>query len=181
MSKPWHEYLARCQFMLRQGKFVADLLYLRPEMPNQTYFNPNPPLPEGYRYDEISAEALLQRVSVKDGKLVLPDGMNYRVLVLPPMKTMTPALAQKIGELVRAGATVLTTASHPDASPSLQDFPKVRSSRQPDLAAEVWGDCDGKTVIGTRAWSRQTHLGSAAGTSFGRLARAARFYRQTRN
>ena len=26
MSGAWHEYLARCQFMLRQGKFVADLL-----------------------------------------------------------------------------------------------------------------------------------------------------------
>ena len=100
MSGAWHEYLARCQFLLRQGKFVADLLYLRPELPNQTYFKPNPPPPAGYRFDEISAEALIQRVTVKDGKLVLPDGMSYRVLVLPPAKTMTPALAGKIRKLV---------------------------------------------------------------------------------
>ena len=30
-SRPWHEYLARCQHLLRQGLFVADICYLRPE------------------------------------------------------------------------------------------------------------------------------------------------------
>ena len=30
-SQPWHEYLARCQFLLRQGLFVADVCYLQPE------------------------------------------------------------------------------------------------------------------------------------------------------
>jgi hypothetical protein len=27
-SKPWHDYLARCQFMLRQGPVVTDVLAL---------------------------------------------------------------------------------------------------------------------------------------------------------
>lgn len=145
MSVAWHQYLARCQFMLRQGNFVADLLYLRPEVPNQTYFNPKPALPNGYRYDEISAEALMQRVSVKNGKLVLPDRMNYRVLVLPPEKTMTPALAQKIRDLVVAGATVFASAPSPAASPSLRDLPKGDATVA-ELGREIWGDCDGKTV-----------------------------------
>jgi alpha-L-rhamnosidase len=145
MSGAWHEYLARCQYLLRQGKFVADVLYLRPEVPNQTYFNPVPAPPAGYRYDEISAEALGQRVSVKNGKLVLPDGMNYRVLVLPPMKTMTPALARKIRELISAGATVYASAASPAASPSLQDFPKC-DDRLAKLGHEIWGDCNGQTV-----------------------------------
>ncbi len=30
-SRPWHEYLARCQYLLRQGRFVADICYLQPE------------------------------------------------------------------------------------------------------------------------------------------------------
>ncbi len=30
-SRPWHEYLARCQYLLRQGLFVADICYLEPE------------------------------------------------------------------------------------------------------------------------------------------------------
>lgn len=141
MSKPWHEYLSRCQFMLRRGKFVADLCYLRPEIPNQTYFDPDPPLPKGYRYDEISAEAIMKRMSVQDGRLVLPDGMNYRVLVLPQQAAMTPALAEKIKSLVAAGATVV--GPRPETSPSLQDYPKCDGTVA-RIGNEVWGDCDGK-------------------------------------
>jgi predicted GH43/DUF377 family glycosyl hydrolase len=145
MSTGWHEYLTRCQFMLRQGLFVADLLYLRPENPNQTYFIPDPPPPAGYRYDEISAETLLARVTAKNGRLTLPDGMNYRVLVLPPVKTMTPALAEKIKTLVNDGATVVASGAPPKTSPSLMDFPKC-DEQVAQITQEIWGDCDGQAV-----------------------------------
>ncbi|HEV7926658.1 MAG TPA: glycosyl hydrolase, partial [Verrucomicrobiae bacterium] len=144
MSGAWHEYLSRCQYMLRQGMFVADLCCLRPELPDQTYFTPVPEVPAGYKYDECSAEALIARMSVKDGRLVLPDGMSYRLLMLPEGDTlMTPALVEKIKQLVEAGVTVL--GPRPTASPSLSDFPKC-DEEVAKLAAEVWGDCDGKTV-----------------------------------
>jgi hypothetical protein len=144
MSGAWHEYLSRCQFMLRQGLFVADLLYLRPELPNQAYFHPEPPPPTGYKYDEISAEALMKRVTVNNGRLVLPDGMSYRLLVLPPNQgLMTPALAQKIKALVEAGATVI--GPRPMASPSLSDYPRCDEVVN-RLASIIWGDCNGVTV-----------------------------------
>jgi (4-O-methyl)-D-glucuronate---lignin esterase len=144
MSGAWHEYLSRCQYLLRQGLFVADLCYLRPELPDQTYFTPSPAVPAGYKYDECSAEALIARMSVKEGRLVLPDGMSYRLLVLPAnTRLMTPALVKKIRQLVAAGATVFGPS--PTASPSLSDFPKC-DEEVIQLAAEVWGDCDGKTV-----------------------------------
>ena len=144
MSGAWHEYVARCQFMLRQGKFVADLLYLRPEEPNQKFFNPNPPPPAGYRYDEIGAEALMQRISVQAGKLDLPDGRSYRVLVLPPTKIMTPALAGKIQQLVAAGATVLVNGPHPQASPSLSGFPQCDEAVA-KLTGDIWGNGNGSS------------------------------------
>jgi hypothetical protein len=144
MSSAWHEYLSRCQFMLRQGSFVADLCYLRPELPDQTYFTPAPEVPAGYKFDECSAEALITRMSVKDGRLVLPDGMSYRLLVLPENNTlMTPALVGKIKQLVEAGATVM--GPRPTASPSLANFPKCDGEVN-QLAADLWGDCEGKTV-----------------------------------
>ena len=144
MSGAWHEYLSRCQFLLRQGMFVADLCCLRPQLPDQTYFTPAPAVPAGYKYDECSAEALIARMSVKDGRLVLPDGMSYRLLELPENVTlMTPALVRKIKELVAAGAAV--SGPRPTASPSLADYPEC-DAEVARLAAEVWGDCDGQTV-----------------------------------
>ena len=144
MSTAWHAYLSRCQFMLRQGLFVADLCYLRPQLPDQTVFTPTPAVPAGYKYDECSAEALIARMSVKDGRLILPDGMSYKLLLLPVNNTlMTPALVEKIEQLVAAGATVL--GPRPTASPSLAGFPKCDAAVT-KLAAEVWGDCDGKTM-----------------------------------
>jgi hypothetical protein len=141
MSGAWHEYLSRCQFLLRQGLFVADLLYLRPEQPNQTYFKPEPRAPAGYRYDECSAKVLIERANVKDGRLVLPDGMSYRLLILPAQETlMTPALTKKIAQLVKAGATVL--GPRPTASPSLADYP-ASDAEVARIAAKAWGDCDG--------------------------------------
>jgi hypothetical protein len=88
-STAWHQYLARCQFMLRQGLFVADICYMQPEMPPQGFVgHPRP----GYDWDECGAEVVLNRMSVKNGRIVLPDGMSYRLLVLPQTVTATPAL-----------------------------------------------------------------------------------------
>lgn len=144
MSEAWHQYLARCQFLLRQGLFVADLCYLRPQLPDQTYFSADPAVPAGYKYDECSAAALMARMDVKSGRLVLPDGMSYTLLVLPANeRLMTPALVEKIKSLVRAGAIVY--GPPPTGAPGLSDYP--RSDEQvARLAAELWGNCDGKTV-----------------------------------
>ena len=71
LAGPWHEYLARCQFMLRQGRFVADVLYVRPEGAPQEYkwHERN-----GYDYDDVSAEVLIKKASVEDGRHRPRDG-----------------------------------------------------------------------------------------------------------
>lgn len=134
---PWHEYLARCQYLLRQGHFVADILYLQNEAPPQGFtMYPR----RGYDWDECGAEVVLTRLDVQDGRLVLPDGMSYRVLALPNTATMTPALLRRIKGLVEKGATVI--GAPPKASPSLTDYPHC-DAEVARLAAELWGDCDG--------------------------------------
>ncbi|MDD8026114.1 MAG: glycosyl hydrolase, partial [Acidobacteriota bacterium] len=107
LSTAWHEYLARCQYLLRQGLFTADVCYLTPEGSPQSigiqkrFFARNSDNRDeardrtGYNFDLCPPEALLTRMSVKDGRLVLPDGMSYRLLVLPQVETMTPALLRK--------------------------------------------------------------------------------------
>jgi hypothetical protein len=147
-AKAWHEYLARCQYLLRQGLFVADVCYLNPEGSPQRFQSPvggggNTPDRPRYNFDGCSAEVLLTRMKVKDGRLVLPDGMSYRLLVLPKIDTMTPGLLWRVKELVEAGAIVL--GDPPVKSPSLSGFPACDTEIK-QLAAELWGDCDGKKV-----------------------------------
>ncbi len=139
-TAPWHEYLARCQFLLRQGLFVADLCYLQAEAPPQS-FHDHPRT--GYGWDECSAEVVLTRMAVRDGRLVLPDGMSYRLLVLPESSTMTVALLNKINNLVEAGATVV--GPRPVSSPGLSGYPWCDESVK-RLASELWADCDGQKV-----------------------------------
>ena len=57
---------------------------------------------------------------------------------------MTPALLRKIKELAMAGATIL--GMPPRKSPSLEDFPQCDREVE-QRASEIWGDCDGKTVL----------------------------------
>jgi hypothetical protein len=61
----------------------------------------------GHDYDVANTEALLRRVSVRDGRLVVPDGPSYALLVLPDEDSVLPAVLARIEELVKAGATVL--------------------------------------------------------------------------
>jgi hypothetical protein len=144
-ARPFMTYLARNSFMLQQGLFVADLAYLLPEGAPSTMpiwgQGLQPPPPEGYDYDYVNADVVLHRMSVKeDGRLTLPDGMSYRVLVLPPIERMTLPALRKIRDLVAGGATVL--GPKPRKTPSLAGYPDADTELEA-LAAGVWGDLDG--------------------------------------
>lgn len=146
-ARPFMTYLARNSYMLQQGLFVADLAYVLPEgaPSSQPFWGPGlqPAPPEGYDYDCINADVLLNRASVSDdSRLVLPDGLSYRVLVLPQIDRMTPRVLRKIRDLAADGLTVV--GPKPIASPSLLDYPKCDAEVQ-QLADEVWGDLDGVT------------------------------------
>ena len=138
-SKAWHAYLARCQYVLQQGLFVADLCFLVPENSPQRFTSPVKSGHDrpGYNFDGCPADVVLTRLSVKDGRLVLPDGMSYRMLVLPKVEVMSPQLLGKIKELVNAGATVV--GAPPVKAPGLANFPQSDDAVK-KLVAELWGD-----------------------------------------
>jgi hypothetical protein len=117
-SLAWHQYLARCQYLLQKGLPVVDVLYLAPEGAPSSFFSPQDTL---YKSDACPSEVILKRLSVKNGKLVLPNGMSYRVLVLPSDGVMTPEVIKKIKELVDQGAKVVGPL--PTQSPSLTNHP----------------------------------------------------------
>jgi hypothetical protein len=150
MVPAYHEYLARCQYLLQRGVTVADVCFLAGEGAPYVFRPPpsattgNPPDHGDYNFDGCAPETLLESATVKAGRIVFPGGTSYRILVLPAQRTMTPALLEKIKSLVQAGATVF--GPPPEKSPSLQNYPKCDTTIQ-RLAKELWGNCDGTNIF----------------------------------
>jgi hypothetical protein len=68
----------------------------------------------GYAFDSFNPDALLHLATVRDGRIELPGGASYGLLVLPAATSMNPdpgavsaPVAQKLLDLVKAGATLL--------------------------------------------------------------------------
>ncbi|MBN2697498.1 MAG: hypothetical protein JXR52_01625 [Bacteroidales bacterium] len=144
-AKPFMDYIARTSFMLQQGHSVADLVYLLDEgAPSTMPFwggGLRPPVPEGYDYDYINADALINLMDVNErGQLVLPGGASYRILVLPGSPRMTLPLLRKIRELVIGGAVIL--GPKVTASPGLAGYPESEQEIH-ELSEALWGDLDG--------------------------------------
>jgi hypothetical protein len=146
----WVSYIKRCQFMLRQGRFFADVCYYYGEdVPGSAwYYTPNvmdprqkmkPVLPPGYDYD-VCDRTTFDLMRVEDGLVVLPSGMRYSYLVLPEHARYTPAALEKVYELVTAGATVI--GPEPSRSPSMNDYPNADNKIQ-ELARKLWPEVAG--------------------------------------
>ena len=142
----FNAYLGRCAFMLQQGLFVADALYYRGDDIGQgEQMKTRPALPaEGYDHDNCNLDVLLTRVSVKNGRLVLPDGMSYRILVLPGNSPMPLAALEKIAALVEAGATVV--GPRPSGLAGLAVNPEAKTKFDA-LATRLWSSKDGAGLV----------------------------------
>lgn len=122
----------------------------------------------------------MTRLSVKDERLVLPDGMSYRLLVLPaqlsanpeaweklamqrgyqvplwpPQTTITPEALDKIASLVEAGAMVV--GPRPTGSPSLKGYPAC-DKQVKSLADKLWGAA-GEDKAGTSSTAFEHRYG----------------------
>lgn len=144
MVGPYHDYIARCGQMLRQGVAVADILYLTPEGAPHIFLPPADAMlgtdilreRKGYGFDAVSPGLLMEKAKVEKGRITFPGGTSYRLLVLPRQDTMTPELLAKIESLVRQGITVI--GDPPRKSPSLANHPQCDDQVRA-LADKLWG------------------------------------------
>jgi hypothetical protein len=150
-ARPFMDYMGRCCHMLQQGMFVADVAYYYGDMaPNfwPLFANvPEKPLLDGlgacYDYDVVNTDVIVNRMAVKDGRIVFPDGMSYCVLVLPDQRDMQLEVLVKLEKLVLEGATII--GPKPLDVPGMQDH-ESRTEKLRALADKMWGACDGTTV-----------------------------------
>ena len=134
-SRPWIHYIARSQYLLQQGIFVADVCYWFGEGAPLDVDSMRFDIPEGYDYDLCSSENVLQ-MQLRNGRIVLPSGMEYRYLLLPDSDRMTSPMARKIKELVDAGARVIAQ-KRLKGSPSLTNYPQDDAEVK-NIAVELW-------------------------------------------
>lgn len=145
MAGAFVDYLSRCSYLLQQGHFVADVCYYYGDQ-GFNFVPPkhvDPSLGPGFDYDVTNPEGILERMSARDGRIVLPDGMHYELLVLPDREDIDLDVLRKVRELVRAGATVV--GRKPARSNGLHEY-ETRDAEVRRIADELWGDCDGESV-----------------------------------
>lgn len=144
-SRAFTDYLARSCFLLQQGNFVGDVLYYygdqAPNFVKPKHVDPN--LGFGYDYDVTNSEVILTRLDVEDGKLVLPDGTSYEILVLPDQDHASVDVMMKLEELVSKGATIV--GPKPNRSHGLKNW-EERDQQVRELADQLWGPTDRETV-----------------------------------
>lgn len=114
-SKPFMDYTSRCSYLLAQGKFVGDVAYYYgdgapkffPTLQGDSLRPMIADLNAGYDFDVVNTDVILNRMDAKDGKLVMPDGLNYNLLVLPNIEDIPESVIQKVEKLIAAGVNVL--------------------------------------------------------------------------
>ena len=131
-AAPMLSYFSRCCYLMQQGLPVADVcFYYGDDAPNLVatrrigpdskrldgptcahsggWPNPAPAdaLGTGYDDDVINSDVIENSMEFKAGRLVLPHGVSYSVIVLPGMYRHSSVRANKLEKLVRDGATLL--------------------------------------------------------------------------
>jgi hypothetical protein len=159
-AAPMLSYFSRCCYLMQQGLPVADVcFYYGDDAPNLVATRrigpdskrldgatcahcgrPNPApadaLGTGYDYDVINSDVIENRIEFKEGRLALPHGVNYAVIVLPERSDMPLPVLEKLEKLVRAGATLL--GPRPSRDTTLADYPRCDEQVQ-QIAARIWG------------------------------------------
>jgi len=129
------DYLKRCNYLLQQGRYVAQVAYFIGEDAPKMTGACDPALPAGYSFDYINSDVLKNHSRVRNGRLCLDSGMEYDVLVLPNQTAMRPELLECIETFVDGGLAV--TGPKPLSSPSLQGWPECDKQIQ-TIADRLW-------------------------------------------
>lgn len=151
-SDAFIDYINRCQYLTQQGRYVADVLYYYgdhvPVLARLKEDDPAGCLP-GFEYDVTNEDVLLRLELDDDGRIRVPGGVRYRVLVLPDHAVLSLAALEKVGSIVAAGGAVL--GPKPRRLVSLTGGAAAQA-RFHALSEELWGT--GNEPAGRRWYGR---------------------------
>ena len=143
-ASEWLNYQTRVQNILQKGTIASNILYYIGDQLPQYLDNPVVnELPFGYRAMACNADMLKNNAIVKDGKIVMNNGTEYGLLILPDTDAMEFGTLQIIAELVKKGANVL--GPKPVKPYSMIDLNKNMAGFN-EIANNLWGGIDGKSI-----------------------------------
>jgi hypothetical protein len=97
----------------------------------------------GYAYDSFNRDALLHLARVRNGRLVLPGGMSYKMLILPEPYSMSPdsdymsmEIAEKIKEWQDQGLIILL-GHKPNRIPGFSKNGRLAKNLK-EVAEKIW-------------------------------------------
>ena len=157
-AKTFIEYISRTQHMLTQGLHVADVLgYLGSGVPLFGFLDSDRgDIPPGYAWDMCNSDVILNRASVKNGRIYLPDGKNYALLALSDHKDISLPVLQKIEKMVKQGMVLV--GNPPERGSGLTDYPESDNELKA-IVKKLWGDADGVNTFVTMYGKGRVYAG----------------------
>jgi hypothetical protein len=150
-GKSWFQYIARGQTLLRRGVPVADLLvFVGDGSPNSAVARSRADeIPYTINYDSVNTDVLMNRVSVQNGKLVLPEGTRYHALYLKNLEDVHLSTLKRLAELADQGAIIV--GKKPQGLGGYGVSPEDKAAFK-QLVSEIWSlpttqeDADWSTI-----------------------------------
>lgn len=137
-GKAWFEYMARGQFLLRQGIPVADVAYFvgdsAPNVcPATAVIRAFMPAP--YKFDCVNLDVLENRFTLEGGRIMRPDGNGYAVLVMGNSHVITAQTLARVEQIAASGVPVFGAKPQPLVSPGTSDAARAKAQARIDA---VW-------------------------------------------
>jgi hypothetical protein len=152
-SSAFIDYMHRTQSIVQHGKFIADVLYYYGDhVPNVfpfKHWDPAGVMP-GFDYD-VTDETIFLQLKVEDGKIIVPGGVEYKVLVLPDHRVLSIPVLEKLEKLLQQGASVI--GHKPENLVSLVGGEKEQKQFH-ELANKIWGEENNEK--GTKKYGKGT-------------------------
>ena len=130
------DYVARCSYLLRQGDFAPDIA-IYSSLANQWTLDVLNPrkwtrefywgelgkllISNGYDFDLLNDDALQNIAQTEDGKIKIRN-MEYKVLLLPNIKSLPFETMEFIAKYVRKGGVVIALEQVPEFSTGFADY-----------------------------------------------------------
>ena len=108
-ARCWTDYLSRSCHLLQMGRWAADIAYFYGEDKNVTgiFVDRRIAAPDGYSYDLVNADILLNELKLKHNTLVSPAGACYKVLMLDKdVKYISFPMLKRLSRIARAGVII---------------------------------------------------------------------------